>query len=315
MRTEARDLLAVGIFGGRSRTGDRIESLLYRGREFSPLVSISCLAASAAILLMFAAAGAFTPRWIAFAQETRSQSFEAASVKLDKSDSGIVAIRPMVGGRFSAANVNLKLLISIAYGVRNSDISGGPGWIGSTAFDIEAKANGNPDRKQIRLMLQSLLEDRFKLAVRKESKDLSVYVLTVAKNGARLPEAREGNCVVFDSDKPLPLPAPGQTLPVPCGAFRMMPHDGGRRLEAGAVSMPELAAALTQLLDRPVVDKTAILETFDVHLDWIPGLPRDDVSGPSLLTAVQEQLGLKLESRKSPVETVVIDHVEKPDAN
>lgn len=94
-----------------------------------------------------------------------------------------------------------------------------------------------------------------------------------------------------------------------------MPHEGGRRLEAGAVSTPELTAALTQLLDRSVVDETAILETFDVHLDWIPGLPPADISGPSLFTAVQEQLGLKLESRKGPVDTVVIEHVEKPDAN
>jgi uncharacterized protein (TIGR03435 family) len=315
MRTESRELLAVGIFGGRSRTGDRIESLLKRGREFSPRVSIARLTASAAVLLTFVASAAFTPRWIAFAQDKDRTSFEVVSVKLDKSDSGVVAIRPMVGGRFSAANVNLKLLISLAYGVRNSDISGGPGWMGSTAFDIEAKANGNPGRSQIRIMLQGLLEDRFKLAVRKESKNLSVYALTVAKGGPRLPEAREGKCAAFDSEKPLPLPAPGQTLPVPCGAFRLMPHEGGRRLEAGAVSMPELTAALTQLLDRPVVDETAILETFDVHLDWIPGLPPADISGPSLFTAVQEQLGLKLESRKGPVDTVVIEHVEKPNAN
>jgi hypothetical protein len=169
MRTE--ELLALGMFSGRSRLRERIEMLLEHGRDFSPRASMSRVAASAVALVGCMIAGGLAPRVIAFAQQP---AFEVASVKPNKSAGPGAMIPPVVGGRFTATNVSAQELVITAYRVQGFQVSGGPGWLGTDRFDIEAKAAGNAARDQISLMIQSLLADRFKLALHRESKELPV---------------------------------------------------------------------------------------------------------------------------------------------
>ncbi len=273
---------------------------------------------SIALALLIAAA--------AVPQEKRA-AFEVASVKPNTSGSGMVMIRPPVGGRFTATNARVKMLVSVAYDVRNFEISGGPGWIDTDGFDIEAKAaDPKVSIDGLRPMLQSLLEDRFQLKVRRETREVPVYALTLPKGPSKLPEAKEGGCREIDPGKPLPPPPPpGQFPPTPCGGFFMGPN----HLEGGRISMTQLANALTNILGKPVIDKTEFTGTFDVKLDFTPegtafnsgpapaGLPGPnfDSSMPTIFTTLQDGLGVKLESTKGPGNMLYIDHVEKPSEN
>jgi uncharacterized protein (TIGR03435 family) len=223
----------------------------------------------------------------------------------------------------------LKMLVGLAYKVQNSEISGGPAWIETDGYDITAKAaDSSIGIEQLRPMLQKLLEDRFKLGVHRETKDLPVYTLLAGKNGPKLPEAKEGGCTPFNANTPPPPPAPGQLPPMPCGGFIMGPN----LLQGGKITMLQLTNALTNILGRPVIDKTGYTGTFDVKLSFSPegtamagrggfGPPPGTGDGtnadtpPSIFTVVQEQLGLKLESQKAPTEVLVIDHAEKASEN
>jgi uncharacterized protein (TIGR03435 family) len=252
--------------------------------------------------------------------------FEVASIKPNTSGANLVMIRPPAGGRFTATNARLKMLIGLAYKVQNFQISGGPAWMNTEGYDVNAKAaDSNIGIDQLRPMLQKLLEDRFKLAVHRETREMPVYALMAAKNGPKLPEAKEGGCAAFGPNVPQPPPpAPGQPPPTPCGGFFMGPN----RLEGGKVSTAQLVGVLSNVLGRPVIDKTAFTGTFDVKLEFTSdgttfgppgGPPADaanaDTSRPSIFTALQEQLGLKLESQKGPSEVLVIDHAEKASEN
>jgi uncharacterized protein (TIGR03435 family) len=238
-------------------------------------------------------------------------AFEVASIKPNTSGDANRLIRPSPG-RLSVTNMTIKDLLMFAYQVRDFQISGGPGWINSDQYDIEAKAEGNPNQDEMKAMLQTLLQDRFKLALHHDTKELPIYELTVAKGGLKLQPLKPGACVPFDPLKP---PAPGQKQPSFCDFWGM----GRGRLDATNPSMTDLAKMLSVPLVRTVVDKTGIAGQFGVHLtfaqdDVAAGAQSTDV-GPSIFTAVQEQLGLKLESTKGPVDVLVIDHVEKPSEN
>ena len=192
----------------------------------------------------------------------------------------------------------------------------------SDRYDVAAKAEDSATFEQMRPMLQSLVVERFKLVVDRETKELPVYDLVVAKGGLKLTQSRPGNCVTPVPGDP-PPPELGGKPPVFCGAIRM----GRGLVDTSAIPMPRLAAVLAQFgnLGRQVIDKTGLTGNFDVHLEYAPdeGLaggppgqaPSTDSSGPSIFTALQEQLGLKLESSKAPVEMLVIDHVERPSEN
>jgi hypothetical protein len=203
MRTESRELLAVGIFGSKSRIGDRIEALLGHGRIFSPRASAVEIATSTVVLGALLFAGSLVPSWIAFAQTVPRASFEVASVKpTPAARSGRdydTYFRSLPGGRFFAENASLGMLIMQAYRVDNSQISGG-NWLrfGGDNYDIEAKADdrdprfkaadaAGPAAKQALRdsMLRTLLEDRFKLAIHRETKETSGYALVVAKSGPK----------------------------------------------------------------------------------------------------------------------------------
>lgn len=194
--------------------------------------------------------------------------FEVASVKLNTAGNDIMMIRPPAGGRFTATNAKLKMLIGLAYNVKTFEISGGPAWIDSDGYDITAKAaDANVGVEQMRPMLRTLLEDRFKLKVHREKKEVPVYALMVAKGGPKLPGAKEGGCVKFGPDSPPPpLPAPGQLPPTICGGFLRAPN----LLQAGKVDMSQLVNVLSDVLDRPVIDKTGFTGTFDVKLEFSP---------------------------------------------
>lgn len=253
--------------------------------------------------------------------------FEVASIKPNTSGNNLVMIRPPVGGRFTATNARLKMLIGLAYKVQNFEISGGPGWMDSEGYDITAKAaDSSIGIDQLRPMLQALLEDRFQLKVHRETKEVPIYALLAGKNGPKLPEAKEGGCVPFGPNSPPPPPKPGQFPPTPCGGFFMGPN----HLEGGKIGMEQFVGALSNILGRPVIDKTGFKGTFDIKLDFSPegtnfggrggpGLPADagnaDNAPPSIFTAIQDQLGLKLESQKGPGEVLVVDHAEKPSEN
>ncbi len=263
---------------------------------------------------------------LATAQTPARPEFEVASIKLNTSGSGMTSISPPIGGRFTARNASLKILIGLAYNVQNFAISGGPGWIESARYDITAKASeGNITIDQMRPMLQSLLEDRFQLKVHREQKDMPVYALLAGKNGVKLPAAKEGGCFEFKPGSTPPPPSPSG--PPPCGGMMMGPNV----LQGGRISMTQFVNTLARIMGRPVIDKTGYTGTFDVHLEFTPegtafggrgfipkgppDAPPIDSSAPSIFTAIQEQLGLKLESEKAPQEILVVDGAEKASEN
>jgi uncharacterized protein (TIGR03435 family) len=232
-----------------------------------------------------------------------------------------ILVRVEPGGRLITVDSPLVLLIKNAYGVEDFQVIGGPSWINTDGYDVEAKPEMQADQKQVWLMLRSLLAQRFKLQVHRETRELPGYALTVAKNGLKLPQPEDGVCATGGSKGLLPE----------CGAVVVRP---GPRLEGGKVRMSELTRALSRLLVRPVVDGTGFAGEFDVHVDFTPdestigligaGGPRDpggfaarptDPNRPPILLALQDQLGLKLNAAKAAVEVLVIDHVERPDAN
>jgi uncharacterized protein (TIGR03435 family) len=251
--------------------------------------------------------------------------FDVVSVKPNKSESGMVRVMGKQDG-YSASNVSLKMLIQGAYGIRADLISGAPSWADSARFDIDAKvADSDVDAlkklspEQRRLILRPLLADRFKLKVHIETKQLPVYELVLAKGGSKLTEATPGNTYANGIKGPDGVARGG------------MMRVGPGQLTAQAVPMTGLANMLSQQLSRTVLDKTGLTGKYDIELYWAPdqadpvfkgpdgSLPKGDAapdsSGPSIFTALQEQLGLKLQSAKGPVETLVIDHVEMPSEN
>ncbi len=220
-------------------------------------------------------------------------------------------VRTLPGGRL-LVNAPVRLMLMNAYGVQFSQLVGTPDWLGSETWTIDARAQGNPTRDNSMLMLQSLLEDRFHLKIHHESREMPVYALTVARGGLKLPKAKEGSCATPVSGQPDPS-AP------PCGRVRISMSPQGVLMEGGSAALSELARVLAIPLSRPVVDRTGLSAAFDIRLQFV-----DDASGTTLsaeasnsgiFTAIQEQLGLKLESTKAPVEVVVIDHIERPTAN
>jgi len=241
--------------------------------------------------------------------------FAVASVRPSKSEA-----RPEIGnsnGRGRAKNATLKMIMATAYQVPIFQISGGPAWVDSERFDIEAKAE---DPKtgyiQLRLMMQSLLEDRFRLRLHRETRVSSVYFLVTSKGGARM--SRSADQTSPDATGPPSSPADGP----PRGSVLM----GAGILLANAASMSVLAKVLTPELEHPVLDRTDLNGRYDVRLKWMPEIQSADAPGgreaatstldlPGLFTALREQLGLELKAGRGPVEFLRIDSAEKPSPN
>jgi len=262
----------------------------------------------------------------------RSYEYEVTSIKPVKSGSFMVTLMLSPNG-LSGKNVTLHELIRVAYGVEDHQISGGPNWLNSDHFEVEAKMDSSTidalhklseDQKRLEReqMLQALLAARFRLTVHRETKELPMYALIVAKNGPKLHEAKPGDTYPN-----------GIKGPDGIGRQGLMRTERGRMMGQG-LDMPFLAQLLTQQLGRTVLDKTGLTGNYVFTLQFKPddsqgamfnglasGLkspadtPSPDSSGPSIFAALEEQLGLKLESQKGSVEILVIDYVEKPSEN
>lgn len=269
-----------------------------------------------------------TPKW------------EAVSIRACKEGDGLQqgAVTP---GRLRTPCITLAPLIRSAYThadgrpgphfVSSEKILGGPAWINSDRYQINAKAEGDPgDAMMNGPMLLALLEDRFKLKVHRETREVSVYALTVAKGGPKLQPFKKGSCTPR-TEAPTPLP-PGQAF---CGPNRFVRKGSNLTQELHDIDLEDFAKMLDGTLDRPVINKTGIAGKFDFKWEFVPdetvmphstgiGLdpgagtvtaPPSPPDGPSIFTALQEQLGLKLESTKGPRKFIVIDSVERPTEN
>ncbi len=254
--------------------------------------------------------------------------FEVASIRLCESG-GPPATPPAPSpGRLSVC-APVTALIQSAYvlfadGRLNLSaylpVEGGPAWIKSDRYQVNAKAEGNPGQELMRgPMMQNLLEDRFELKIHRETREVPVYALTVAKGGPKLQPSKEGSCAPVDLTKAPAMPAEGQKLPNFCGMSTGGVKGPNWTGDFHRVSMTEFSQQLP--FDRPVIDKTGLAGVFDFHLEYAAedargGAPADDPAGaPSIFTAIQEQLGLKLEPAKGPGEFLVIDSIEKPSEN
>ena len=223
---------------------------------------------------------------VVFGQDAVSKpAFEVASVKPSTPGSSGGGITPGPTG-LTARNVTLLFCMRIAYNVQDYQVSG-PNWLSTEQYDIVANTGAPVNQDQLRLMLQTLLAERFRLVLHRGERTRSVYALVVGKDGPKLTEAKSDDNAGTTAD---------------------MGH-----LVFTAASMSALARRLSQQLHEPVSDLTGLKGIYNFTLDWQQD---DNVSGPSLFTAVQEQLGLKLEAKKVPIEVLVVDHAEKiPTAN
>jgi uncharacterized protein (TIGR03435 family) len=231
-------------------------------------------------------------------------AFDVASVKPANPGSRVASLEMLPGGTLKAVNVSLRALVKKAYSVRDFQIAEAPSWFDSQRYDISAKAEGAAGDKQLELMLQSLLADRFKLKLRRETRDMQVYIITIGKSGVKLRETAP--------------PDDGGTAGVRIrGVGRLTGIKGTIRQLAEALS--DLRLNGSTILDRPVIDGTGLAGVYDFALEWTPDFGSSDGAvdrlGPSIFTAIQEQLGLKLDRRSAPVEVLIIEHVEKASEN
>jgi uncharacterized protein (TIGR03435 family) len=255
----------------------------------------------------------------------RGPSFEVASIKPNNSSDlgGQFGVRP--DGQLIVRNNSLRNIIRNAYQLQNYQMVGGPPWLDNDRFDITAKTPGGQEVSfpAMAAMVQALLAERFKLVVHRETRELPIYALVLARPGSKPgPQVHVTtmDCSVLDAARrgggpPPVFPAGSRGF---CGT-RTTPG----RLTASAILMSDLARNLSNAAGRMTVDKTGLTDRFDLDLEWTPdqlppegtlppGVPRAPVDGPSLFTAVQEQLGLKLDSQRGPVDVLVIDSAERP---
>lgn len=270
------------------------------------------------LTLAFATCGVVT----ALQAQTAAPAFEVASIKTNRS--GAVAQRisaPRGTGRFEVTNGSLYILVLNAYGLADFQLAGGPDWMRQTRFDIAARGDMSATREQIAGMLRDLLADRFHLVTHRETREQPVYALVMARPdgrpGPRL-KATTRDCLALTAgraDQPPPT-ADGQTL---CGTT-MTPN----AINGGARTLDQVAKELTGVVGRQVINETGLPGLFDLDLTFTaemperpgaPPAPAGDPDAPSIFAAVQEQLGLKLEARRAPVEVLVIDRVDLPDEN
>ncbi len=273
-------------------------------------------------------------------------AFDVASVKLNPNcqagSDGRATISPR---NLVLPCVSLRALIRLAYGdvlvgsglgARQIEVQGGPGWLDTERYDVLAKSEVSAAGRSAAPMLQKLLEERFKVKVHKEIKNSAVYILTAANGGPKLQSAKAGSCIEMDLNniRPPAPPKTGQTIPNYCGMGRARSNGSLMVADWYGVSTAELAGRmLISAVDLPVVDQTGLTQRFDVHIEYVPdrhttgpvtlnGVVRDlptvspdPTAGPSIFSALEKQLGLKLKQGKAPLDVIIVDHAEKPTAN
>jgi uncharacterized protein (TIGR03435 family) len=260
------------------------------------------------------------------------RSFEVASVKPNKSGVLGSSIRRQPGGGLTATNMPLRALVTFAYRLQPYQLVGDPPWLRNEMFDIVARMDGNPapvnpfsgQLDPMMLAMQTLLKDRFKLAAHSETREMDIYALVLARADAKLGPALKRttqDCAAMMAavarGGPPPAAPSGPDSPVLCG----MRGTFGRLL-AGGVPLVAFANNLSGIVQRTVVDRTGLMGEWDFEISYAaespanlpPGveLPPVDPSAPSLFTAIQEQLGLRLQATRGPVEVLVVDQIDRP---
>jgi len=245
-------------------------------------------------------------------------SFEVASIRrnvtANQQGQGLAGPRP--GGRFIAIGATLRRLVNGAYGL---EVIGGPAWVDTDRFDVNARAEGERPTAEMQHMLRSLLTDRFRLVVHTETREVPVYALTIARKDRALgPKLRASDATCAQEARDFIPGAPG--FPPACGDFRL----SARGLTARGMTMPRLAQVLSGTVGRPVLDRTGLDPAYDLELEWSSDLGLRQAppgsagaseltpDGLSLFTAMQEQLGLRLQPTRGPVDVIVIDRAEPP---
>jgi uncharacterized protein (TIGR03435 family) len=265
--------------------------------------------------------------------QSQRPSFEVATIK----PSSVIGPIDSSPGRFIAAGQPLKGLLTYAYRMKDYQIVGGPNWMSTDRWEIQAKVpdgvivprpkNMEELEKALRspnpiaLMLQSLLEERFQLKMHLDTRELPIYELAIAKGGPKLILADDQSPIVFGTEPVLPQRLPNGLPALERGGYNVRGGVGGKRSFQGrAIALWQLVNIFVGDLGRPVVDKTNLKGLYDVKFEWAPqnlqAVPEAAPALASLLsTAIQEQLGLKLESTKGPVEVIVVDSAQKPSEN
>ncbi len=217
-------------------------------------------------------------------------SLDVVSIKRNTSLSGFAANPPLKGGRLKYTNVTVKEMLSVAYPVDLLHMSGGPSWLDNEHYDVEATTTEQTvSEERYREMVRAMLADRFQLAVRYETQVQQIYALSPDKKGLKLKATPEG------ADR------------------RVV---SATHMESASLTMPKLAEMLTFAVGREVIDKTGLAGKFEVKLDYRPANAPEDTDGlPSIFNALQEQLGLRLEPQRGPVQVLVIEHAERPKEN
>lgn len=260
-------------------------------------------------------------------------AFEVASIRPSKPGAGRSANFPLddgdaylPGGRFLARS-SVPTFISFAYKLAlsreqaRSMAAGLPKWFTSDLFDIEARAEGNPTKDQMRLMMQSLLADRFSLALHFETQQVALFVLKPVKPGTLGPKL-----IPHEKGPPCDVPGDPDAFPDRCNAAELETTPTGMRFGMRNATMADIVHAFSRSFDRPVVDQTDLSGRYDLTIEWVPepsriprpadvGAQSEPQQGPTFLEAFHDQLGLKLESTKGPIRTPVIDHIERPSEN
>jgi uncharacterized protein (TIGR03435 family) len=305
--------------------------------------------ALATVALVLAAAGVALPAQAPAAAPAAAQNFEVASVKpSNPNPTGPLGGTPMILpalGRLTAQNVTFRMLVMTAYDRQPFQIVGGPSWQNSNKFDITAKAeDGSATLDKMRLMLRGLLEDRFKLKAHVETREVPIYELVVARDDRRLGpklKASTDTCPDFKEQQQKMLEAiakggvgalqgmlgkPGENKPCSMTQIPPSPDNPGLGFKGTGQSLDLLVLLLTQLSGRPVINKTGLTGAYDFELTislqtlqaiyqelgvTLP-LPPNLPEGPALMTTVQEDLGLELDSQRGPSEVLVVDSAELP---
>jgi uncharacterized protein (TIGR03435 family) len=285
------------------------------------------------VLTVIAASSAAASSRVRGQAPAAQPQFEVASVKPNKSGPGPMRIGFQPGGRFVATNIPVRDLISIAYGqpqpLPNFQIIGAPGWVTADRFDITAKGESDPQASPIGpptrmfLMIRSLLAERFKFVAHEELRDQPVYVLRLdradGKLGPQLRPATADCAALRDANRGGPPGPPPQGQAPVCGAMF-----GPGRMMSGGTPIEMLANGLSRLVSRVVVDRTGLTGNYESTLEFTPdqsqmlpgglppGIPPPPIDGPSLFTALKEQLGLRLDADHAPVRVLIVDNIEQP---
>jgi len=220
-----------------------------------------------------------------------AQTFEAASIhpNLSGTEGSVIDLEPT--GRLKVTNSSLKTLIRAAYGIQNDQIVGGPKWLDTDRYDIDGKTIGKISSDQEQPLMQNLLADRFRLKVHKERRELTVYVMELAKNGPLFKQSTSASSAIHNN--------------------RGL---GKSQISCVKISIPQFAGMLAKQIGRGVIDKTGLRGEYDFSLEFDPEQTPDSTV-PSVFAALQEQMGLRLESQKGMVDVLVIDNAEKASAN